>query len=302
MPAPHDIAGRRFGQLVAESTALDHAGRRLWACRCDCGAVVSERATRLIAGDVWACPACQGSRPGRPKVDRGCIVCGGTFSGAPNATLCSAECRRARRRGTDAGVVALPPKVDVCEVCGGEFQRDRGLRKTCSEGCLRERRKRRGRKAWRRRVARNPELTCNMARRRREKAAVDPEYAARLKQWEANKYAKHRERMRSDPEYATRIHQRAVAHYAAHAEEIQAKRKARLDAMTPEELGVWLRRARRYCREWRKKWRDDLVKNPIEHERFRSFYREYRRRLNAQSLSFQVARIQEILDGPRDSN
>ena len=46
-----DIAGQRFGRL----TALAYAGRRLWVCRCDCGATTKVLGASLRGGRTRSC-------------------------------------------------------------------------------------------------------------------------------------------------------------------------------------------------------------------------------------------------------
>lgn len=57
MGHPLDIAGRRFGRLVAERRAFDlHRGRGvLWHCRCDCGGAAVVLTSRLGSGNVRSC-------------------------------------------------------------------------------------------------------------------------------------------------------------------------------------------------------------------------------------------------------
>lgn len=51
-----DIAGKRFGRLVAVSVEEIKAGYRVyWLCRCDCGVVKSIRADGLASGVVQSC-------------------------------------------------------------------------------------------------------------------------------------------------------------------------------------------------------------------------------------------------------
>lgn len=51
---PKDIAGQRFGRLVVveeDRTRL----RRLWRCKCDCGAVKLVQRRNLVAGLTRSC-------------------------------------------------------------------------------------------------------------------------------------------------------------------------------------------------------------------------------------------------------
>jgi hypothetical protein len=52
MPATIDIAGERFGRLVAKSPA---GGQRRWLFQCDCGALVERRKDQVRCGDARSC-------------------------------------------------------------------------------------------------------------------------------------------------------------------------------------------------------------------------------------------------------
>lgn len=51
MPIAQDLAGRRFGRLVATS----RLPRRYWACQCDCGKPVTIRGDHLTSGATNSC-------------------------------------------------------------------------------------------------------------------------------------------------------------------------------------------------------------------------------------------------------
>lgn len=54
MPQAADISGERFGMLVAiEATHVD--GRRMWRCRCDCGADTYVDVGKLRIGNTKSC-------------------------------------------------------------------------------------------------------------------------------------------------------------------------------------------------------------------------------------------------------
>jgi hypothetical protein len=60
---PHDIAGVRFGRLVAMGPMSRISSReRLWVCRCDCGADAEVRAGALVAGRQVSCGCLQSER------------------------------------------------------------------------------------------------------------------------------------------------------------------------------------------------------------------------------------------------
>jgi len=53
-PVP-DLAGQRFGRLVAVAIAPQCGRRTAWTCRCDCGATPVVRAQSLRAGRTCSC-------------------------------------------------------------------------------------------------------------------------------------------------------------------------------------------------------------------------------------------------------
>lgn len=56
MPKPFsDLTGRRFGRLVATVRIPRAKGKTHWACRCDCGKVVSVRVDALNNGQIKSC-------------------------------------------------------------------------------------------------------------------------------------------------------------------------------------------------------------------------------------------------------
>jgi len=54
MPAFSDIAGRRFGRLVAVAP-VNVQGRYKWDCRCDCGALTTVDGRELRSGGTLSC-------------------------------------------------------------------------------------------------------------------------------------------------------------------------------------------------------------------------------------------------------
>lgn len=65
-----------------------------------------------------------------------CIVCEREFQAVGRGSICSPDCRRARRRAYDAGVAAttgdLPAPSQACVICGAEFAVGRGCNNCCS--------------------------------------------------------------------------------------------------------------------------------------------------------------------------
>lgn len=296
MPVAQKLDGREVGLLTVERLAHpaehgDHLGRRMWRCRCRCGAIVYSMTSGLNAGRCWACPACGGPKP-QSRWPCICLVCGRSFQGRGN--ICSKECRRARRRATDAGAPeagGLPPPTRNCVWCGKSFIADRNS-DTCSAECRTHNKRWKQRESWYRRVARDPNLMRRMNQRRRQRAARDPEYAEKLRKWDAMKYVQHRERMAADPEYAAQYRARSNARYAAHREIVQARRRARLDALSPDDLEAWLARARRYCRHWRRKYREKVARDPVAYQKLLDTEREYRHQRRRRQLLLNAARIE----------
>lgn len=50
-----ELAGRRFGLLVAVEPGHNSGGRVVWRCRCDCGAECWPHSTSLISGNTRSC-------------------------------------------------------------------------------------------------------------------------------------------------------------------------------------------------------------------------------------------------------
>lgn len=65
--------------------------------------------------------------------------------------------------------------------------------------------------------------------------------------------------------------------YAMNRAEILARRRARLDLMTPEQMEHWRERIRAYDRAYRARWRDHLRSDPERHRAYLDTMREYRR-------------------------
>lgn len=243
MPPPLDLTGRTFGRLtVAGRAGRVKFGRWQTAWLCRCA-----------CGAELSVP--QDRLPHRPSIPATHVV--------------------------DACPVC---RGGPCVVCGATVPLSgagHGRAATCSPACADRHRKARQRASWRRRVAADPSLPARMHARRLERAAADPDYAARMADWERRRWERHRGRMAADPDYADRVRRRAREAYARCAAEIQAARRARLDAMTPAELQEWCDRARRYCRSWWRRHRDRLKADPAAYARYRQLANEYARRRRA---------------------
>jgi hypothetical protein len=65
-----DIAGQRFGQLVAiKPVGTDRGGQKMWKCRCDCGAFCVIRGGALRQGRK-SCGCWQGATHGHARQKR----------------------------------------------------------------------------------------------------------------------------------------------------------------------------------------------------------------------------------------
>lgn len=183
-----------------------------------------------------------------------------------------------------------------CEICGAAFIPDGhgAQRTTCGASCEGDRRKRKGRRAWQRRIERNPDLPRQMAQKQKQRRLADEEYAE-----DQRRYWRDRDRLRrQDPEKAEQDRASARAWYARNAERVQAERREKLDALSLAERLAWLERARRYQREYRARWRKDLAAHPERHQEYLDYLREYRR----QKGLAQLLRVGEALIRRRDES
>lgn len=55
MANPIDLAGQRFGRLVALDVVRAEKTGRIWRCRCDCGRIVEVRSANLRSGNSLSC-------------------------------------------------------------------------------------------------------------------------------------------------------------------------------------------------------------------------------------------------------
>lgn len=223
-----------------------------------------------------------------------CPACNREFEGHFNAVVCSEECRKARRRGLAIGLPAAPPPTRECVVCGKVFTYDRGCTNTCSLDCRLIRDRAKFRAEYYHRIAVDPEYGRKAGQRRKAKVAVDPELAAKVKAWDAAKMARHQHRMATDPEYAERHRRRAREKYTAKAAEVQAKRAAKLKAMSDEELLAYRARARQYAKKHHGRRKAD----PVIRQRDAAMQAEYRRRRREERTAIDMARLNEAMKEP----
>lgn len=166
-------------------------------------------------------------------------------------------------------------RAPVCEVCGKPVTRNL-QRKTCSQRCARKRQRKRQLDYWHHRYSTDPEY-------RERKLAVhkrarrDPERREHVLAEDRKRQRRKAERLSIDPAYREHVRALQAATYRRLHDRIWAKRRARLDAMTSHQRAAWCERMREYGRDWRRKWRADIAKDPERVEKYRATMREYRR-------------------------
>lgn len=155
-----------------------------------------------------------------------------------------------------------------CVVCGVSLPRS-SMRTACEGACEAERQRRAAHASYRR----NAEAVKrrSLERQKRERAAGNPVYKAQDKR----KWA----RVKADPERLRRNREQARAFYAENAERIQAERKARLTALTTEQLAERRAAWREYQRRYAAKRRAVLHADPELHARYLEYLRRYRKGL-----------------------
>jgi hypothetical protein len=68
-----DIAGQRFGRLVAVRRVGSRGKNPLWECRCDCGSTHQATSFNLRSGNTKSC-GCSKRRERKPTVPQGEVV------------------------------------------------------------------------------------------------------------------------------------------------------------------------------------------------------------------------------------
>jgi hypothetical protein len=169
-----------------------------------------------------------------------------------------------------------------CVICATIIRHGSLTRETCSEACATVRRKQIQNASYHRRVARDPDLNKRRSARVKERAKADPVFAVRLAAQAKAAHERKKAKLKTDPAYRKAVLVRQRAYYVEHATEIQAKRRARLDAMTPEQRERWLERMRGYGRAYRRRWRTELKADPARHREYIDWMREYRRQRDKQ--------------------
>ena len=92
-----DVAGHRFGMLIAEQRVIDDAGRGKWLCRCDCGNEVLRFASPLINGVTVSCGCAVKTNNQRPGLRSAKVRALGAVQSSR---------RRARTRGAGGSFTA----------------------------------------------------------------------------------------------------------------------------------------------------------------------------------------------------
>jgi len=178
-----------------------------------------------------------------------------------------------------------------CEVCGTPVPADRPRSNTCSEVCRQAQQRANQRAYWHRQMTRDPDHAMRQYRRKRERMAEDPEYAARLREQWREQHRRHRAKKSPDELERDREWQRQW--YEENRGLILEQRRKRLYAMSPEERAEYDEHRRRLGREWRRRWRAWLDRNPEEKARYRQRYREWVRERELRELMAAFGALEE---------
>ncbi|MDH1109998.1 hypothetical protein N5C55_01415 [Pseudomonas otitidis] len=205
---------------------------------------------------------------------------GSAVYGRPCAAwLCECDCGR---REVVAQIALARGKITACYhcrrpdciVCAGKVPAHRPRSNTCSEACARTKKRKQWLAYYHAAVARDPEFNRNRHLRTLARMAADPALAERIR-------AIHRAanaRWRQDPANREALRRYSAAYWVENRETIIAARRARLDAMTPEQLQHWLHRMRQHSRAWATRYRARMRDDPNLHAQYLENLREYRRR------------------------
>lgn len=230
---------------------------------------------------------------------RSCIVCGATFETKSRRILCgSTECRKARRRATDAGSDKpfLPAPQATCYVCGKPFTVNRSQR-LCSPECVRQSRRTGDARRW---AEKTPEQRRAVYERHEAYRAARPEWAAEMRR---RKNESRRAALAGDIELRDRIRREAREWYAANRERILRDRRCRQAAtialMSAEELEFLRWRQRRYSQRHKEKLAADPKRLEAFHRRQRLARRESNRRRIEASLHDAARLLAERAEHPQ---
>lgn len=164
-----------------------------------------------------------------------------------------------------------------CIACGKKVPASRPRSATCSETCARSKRQAEWRADYRRRSA-DPDFNRRRHQRLLERMQADTELAERVRDIRRAAGA----RWRTNQANRETIRKYMASHYATNRTEIQARRRARLNSMTPAQLAHWRERMRAYQRAYANRYRDQLRADPDRHRAYLDMMREYRRRTTAE--------------------
>lgn len=175
-----------------------------------------------------------------------------------------------------------------CVVCGAKVPLDRGHKNTCCDAHEAEKIRAVQMEHYYRTMTADPEHNQKARAAQRARAEKDPAYAqlraAQLAEQERRRW----ERKKADPAALASESQRRRAWYAANADRVQAKRRERVEAMSPEEYERWAEIQRAGARRYYERNRDDLAWLA----RRREYMREY---LRQQALRGLVAAGDELM-------
>jgi hypothetical protein len=165
-----------------------------------------------------------------------------------------------------------------CDVCGRPVEDYSRGRRVCADPACALTRAREQSLAYYYRVQRDPigaarrraAIEARLARLRAE----DPDAIARANAARRARSA----RAMQDPAMRERKRAQARQWYALHAERVLATRRARLDALSAEQMARWIDRTRAYGRAYRRRWRENLSQDPEAHRAYLDLMAEYRRR------------------------
>lgn len=132
----------------------------------------------------------------------------------------------------------------------------------------------------RRRAMEDPTFYRRMHQIRRDRAAIDPEYAAHLAELERAAWARKKQRIANDPDYREHLLQRRREYYAAHAAQIQDDRRTRYANLSLEEKAARAAAAREATRNFVARRRTWLTpeQRRAANERFKEYRREWKRK------------------------
>jgi len=172
---------------------------------------------------------------------------------------------------------------------------DRPRSNTCSEGCALAKRRATDLDHYYRR-AENPSYNAERHQRRLAQVNADPEALARFLATERRRREREKQRLASSPTLRERKRNLMRAWYAQNAERVQAKRRARLDHMTPEEFARWEDRMRTYQRAWRQRWRAGIAADPQKYQQYLDRQREWARQRALRGMFAIAETLEKRLD------